>query len=104
MSEIDLNRVRRESARWLILATLNAARPIGANERLILSTIQEVIPEVTIIELRRELDYLEHRKLIEIKGKDTCHGWSAELTRGGVDVAEYTVECEVGIARPKKWW
>jgi hypothetical protein len=42
--------------------------------RLILSTIQEVIPEVTSSKLRREQDYLEHRKLIEIKGKDTCHG------------------------------
>jgi len=30
--------------------------------------------------------------------------WTAELTRHGVDVVEYTVECEPGIARPKKYW
>ncbi|NPU85539.1 MAG: hypothetical protein HPY65_13765 [Syntrophaceae bacterium] len=104
MSEIDLKKVQRESTRWLILATLDAARPIGANERLILSTVQEVIRDVTLLDIRRELDYLDHRKLLEIKGKDTCHGWTAELTRDGIDVVEYTVECDPGIARPKKWW
>jgi hypothetical protein len=27
----------------------------------------------------------------------------AELTRYGVDIVEYTIACEPGIARPKKW-
>ena len=30
--------------------------------------------------------------------------WHAELTRYGVDVAEYTIDCEPGIARPAKYW
>jgi hypothetical protein len=27
-----------------------------------------------------------------------------KLTRIGIDVVEYTVECDPGIARPKKYW
>ena len=30
--------------------------------------------------------------------------WFADLTRYGVDVAEYTVDCQPGVARPAKYW
>ena len=30
--------------------------------------------------------------------------WFADLTRIGVDLAEYTIPCEPGIARPEKYW
>ena len=33
----------------------------------------------------------------------TCFIKFADLTRHGVDVAEYTVDCEPGIARPAKY-
>ena len=41
--QIDLARSRRESLRWLILLTLNNARPIGAFEGPILSVAQSSI-------------------------------------------------------------
>lgn len=100
---IDQAKVRRESMRWLILLTLNNARPIGAYEELVLFTLQALYPDATDVEVRRELDYLEDRDLVGIK-KEPSGRWFAELTRYGVDVAEYTVECDPGIARPPKYW
>lgn len=100
---IDQAKVRRESMRWLILLTLNNARPIGAYEELVLFTLQALYPDATDVEVRRELDYLSDRDLVGIK-KEPSGRWFADLTRYGVDVAEYTVECDPGIARPPKYW
>ena len=98
----DMERARREHLRWLIILTLNNARPIGAAEALILSVAQAIYPDATPLELRREMDYLAGRKLIDISRIDGR--WSAKLTRYGVDIAEYTIDCEPGIARPAKYW
>ena len=100
---IDLEKQKREQLRWLILETLNSARPIGANEGLILNVVNEVQGGVTTLELRRELDYLADRGLVKLTGKESPM-WHAELTRDGVDVVEYTVGCDAGIARPRKYW
>lgn len=100
---MDINKVRREMMRWNIILTLNNARPIGAAEELILSVVQAISPDATPVEVRRELDYLEERQLVKIDRTPTGH-WSADLTRHGVDLAEYTVDCDPGIARPAKYW
>ena len=100
---VDQSKVRRESMRWNILLTLNNARPIGAYEELVLSTIQAIYPDATALELRRELDYLAGRSLVELK-KEPSGLWFADVTRYGVDIAEYTVDCQPGIARPVKYW
>ena len=101
--QIDHSKVRRESLRWLILLTLNNARPMGAQEGPILSVAQSVYPDATQLELRRELDYLHGRELVQLV-KSPSGPWHAELSRHGVDVAEYTVDCEPGNARPAKYW
>ncbi|MXR36722.1 hypothetical protein [Craterilacuibacter sinensis] len=100
---LDPLKARRESMRWAILLTLNNARPVGAHEALILSTLQGVYPDATALELRRELDYLADRTLIDIK-RDPAGPWAADLTRLGVDIVEYTVDCQPGIARPAKYF
>lgn len=100
---IDQTKARREHLRWLILLTLNNARPIGAYEGPILSVAQSEYPDATALELRRELDYLHDRKLLDVQRRPDGR-WFAELTRYGVDVAEYTVDCEPGVARPEKYW
>lgn len=100
---IDFGKARRENMRWLILSVLDRARPIGASEMLILSTVQALLPDATQLELRREMDYLADRKLLEITNKGLA-AWHAELTRTGVDVVEYTISCEPGIARPEKYF
>lgn len=101
--QIDHVRLRREAIRWLIILTLNNARPVGAFESSVLSVAQSVYPDATALELRRELDYLHERELVGLDKQPSGH-WFAALTRHGVDVAEYTVDCEPGIARPAKYW
>lgn len=100
---IDQVKVRRESMRWMILLTLNNARPIGAYEELVLATIQAMYPDATALEVRRELDYLADRGLVDLR-KEPSGRWFADLSRDGTDVTEYTVECDPGIARPPKYW
>ncbi|MFT0531615.1 hypothetical protein ACMHYJ_02100 [Castellaniella hirudinis] len=100
---VDMARARREGLRWIILLTLNNARPIGAYEGLVLTVVQAEYPDATPLELRRELDYLHDRRLVEIK-KEPSGKWHAALTRLGTDITEYTVDCEPGIARPQKYW
>ena len=86
---VDITRVRRESLRWSLLVALNKTRPYTASE--------------TQLELRRELDYLADRKMVELE-KRPSGDWFADLSRLGVDIVEYTVECGPGIARPEKYW
>lgn len=100
--EIDLIRAQREEARWRILKTLDAGRPGTLSESVVLRVLQDIRLPVTVSGLRRELDYLEERELVKIHDRHEPT-WTAELTRLGVDLVEYTVPCDPGIARPKKW-
>lgn len=100
---IDHAQVRRESMRWYLLISLQAASPVGASEMLLLSTMQGIYPDVTPLELRRQLDYLSDRGLVAVV-KEPNGRWSADLTRHGTDICEYTIDCEPGIARPQKYW
>jgi hypothetical protein len=103
MHEVDMDKFTREETRWRILQVLNAGRPLPVSEAITLRALQDASLQVTPHGLRRELAYLEDRRLVEISGKNSPT-WSAELTRIGVDVVEYTVDCDPGIARPKKWF
>lgn len=101
--QVDMAKIRREQMRWVLLLALNNARPYGAYEAVLLATMQGVYPDATPHEIRVELDYLESRKLIELR-KEPSGRWWADLTRYGVDLAEYNIDCEPGIARPEKYW
>ncbi|OPY07242.1 MAG: hypothetical protein A4E68_01924 [Syntrophaceae bacterium PtaB.Bin095] len=100
--EIDLKRIVRERVRGFLLWTLHRARSFGANE----DTLQEVIHrsgyDMTDLEIRRELEYLELRQLIEIGRPSDSPFWWAKLTRAGVDVQEGTVPCDPGIKLMKE--
>ncbi|TCS38511.1 hypothetical protein EDC30_102250 [Paucimonas lemoignei] len=102
MIKPDMEKARRETNRWLILQCLNCSRPLGAGEALLLSALADTV-EITQKELRCELDYLQERQLVELKGQDSPQ-WHARLTRTGIDLVEYTIPCEPGIARPQKYW
>jgi len=97
------DKIRREHIRWIVLLTLNNARPIGAYDSVILSVIRAEYPDVAINEVRQHLDYMNERELIHAK-KEPDGRWFARLARYGIDVVEYTVDCEPGIARPEKYW
>ena len=100
---IDHAKIRRESMRWNLINTLDKARPHTSNEQFLLEVMRAIYPDATTLEVRRELDYLEDRGLIVIK-KSPSGLWFADLTRHGVDLAEYTIVCDAGIARPEKYW
>ncbi|MEI2428679.1 hypothetical protein RDV84_00235 [Lysobacter yananisis] len=101
--DIDMAKVRREQIRWILVLALNHARPYGAQESVLLGAVQGLYTDATPLEIRRELGYLEDRCMVELT-KAPYGPWSAELTRLGVDIAEYTVDCNPGIARPAKYW
>jgi DNA-binding transcriptional ArsR family regulator len=93
-------KARRETIRWFLLLTANVSRPAGIYTEAMLPVIQATYTDTTHREIRTELDYLEERELVKIK-RDGMDRWFVELTRHGVDLAEYTTECEPGIARPR---
>lgn len=97
---LDLTRIRRESIRWYLLVAANVSRPQGIYVEGMLPIIQAVYADATERELRIELDYLEERDLVKIK-RDGMDRWFVELTRHGIDLAEYTTQVEPGIARPR---
>ena len=101
MSEIDLEKARREELRWLILRTLYAAQPIGTSETLIRITVDPIVTGATELEVRNNLDYLAQRKLIKVEKNRPV--WFSKIDRYGIDIVEYTVDCDPGIARPAKW-
>ncbi|HFU8837937.1 TPA: hypothetical protein ACIYLJ_003120 [Escherichia coli] len=100
---VDITRVRRESLRWSLLVALNKTRSYTASETLLLEVSRAIYPDTTQLELRRELDYLADRKMVELERRPSGD-WFADLSRLGVDIVEYTVECGPGIARPEKYW
>ena len=100
---MDIEKARREELRWLILRALYAAQPVGTSEAIIKNVIEPVILDVTIMDIRRELDYLNERELATVTKRDTPI-WFAKINNNGIDIIEYTVDCHPGIARPKKYW
>lgn len=101
MSEIE--RARREGMRWNLLSTLHKAAPYSSSEVFLFDVIRGIYRDATALELRRQLDYLADRALV-VLDKKPSGTWFADITRTGVDIVEYTVDCEPGIARPEKFW
>lgn len=99
--KIDTAKIRRESMRWYLILTLYNAQPVGCYEEVLVSTLQALYPDATQMEIRKELDYLEERVLVELT-REPSGRWFAKLIRYGIDLAEYTIDCAPGIARPAR--
>jgi hypothetical protein len=95
-----MEKSRREEIRWHLLSIANLQRPEGVQSRAMLGVVKAAFEDASELEIRRELDYLEERKLVQIT-KDPLGYWKVELTRHGIDFVEYTIEAQPGIARPK---
>lgn len=100
---VDMAKIRRENIRWQLLLTLNNARPIGAFEQIALAVVRSEYTDTTQHEIRRELEYLHDRDLVKCDKRPDGR-WFCEIARYGVDVVEYTVAVEPGIARPEKYF
>jgi len=99
----DLEKIQREQARWFILVALNDASPMELSDKLLASYIGSLGITLGEHEIRKELDYLESRKLVKLRRGDELPCWFADIARYGVDVVQYTVPCEPGIARPPRF-
>ena len=98
---IDIEQSRREAARWAILRILDAGRPVGVNDTVMLSVLEGEKLLTSWRELQRESGYLSALGLLTIE--DEREGaFAAKLTAAGVDVVEYTASAPAGIARPTK--
>ena len=101
MDRAQADRARREFIRWIVLLAANINRPTHSTLRFLLSVVKGEYQDVTELQIRRELDYLESRDLVKVF-TDPLGQVSADLTRYGMDIVEYTVPVEPGIARPPK--
>lgn len=100
---IDPAKIRREALRWHLIQALYFARPSELCEEVIQTTMRDIVPDVSPLEVRQQLDYLSDRELVKLR-KEPSGRWWGDLTRIGTDLAEYTIDCEPGIARPAKYW
>lgn len=95
-----VSKTRREQMRFRILAILDTNRPVKMQEDFLLSVLHQCgHPDVTLAELRRELDYLEDRKLVTLERRDQ---WLCDVTHYGTDIVEGTIETFPGITKPPR--
>lgn len=96
----NLARIHREMVRWRILKAAEVSSPIPVSEELLCAIVGDLKLPVNQDGIRRELEYLEDKKLITVANRNTARPWEAHLTALGVDVVEYTVPAPDGIGRP----
>ena len=101
LERAQATRDRSALMRWILLLAMNINRPTHSTLRFLLQVVRGEYDNATELQVRRELDYLESRDLVKVF-TDPLGQVSADLTRHGIDIAEYTVEVEPGIARPAK--
>lgn len=83
-----LTKVRNECQRRLCLEWLDISRPIPMTDRSLLAIMREEYPDASLLEIRRQLDYLCKTTMLTIKDKG--NSWLVELTREGIDLVETT--------------
>ena len=103
MTPDRLELAKLESGRWEVLRVLHVGGRIGATEEMILATLRAMWIGINREWVRDQLDYLESRKLVDVE-RHQIKSWRAKLTRYGVDLATYVIDCEPGIDRPDKYW
>lgn len=96
---VDLEKANREEMRWRILRALDAGRPGRVSETLLLRVVGDASLQVTPNSLRRQLDYLRDKGLVEIEGEGGPT-WSGDLTAYGIDVVEGAKPLPPGIYKP----
>lgn len=90
---------RTQTVRYLLLMTLNVARPGECQAYMLRSVLTTVYPDATEHEVMRELDYLHSRQLITVRSTPLNQTF-AKIVRHGIDVLERTIECDPGILLP----
>ncbi len=97
---MEIERMRREDARWKMLRVIDAGHPVGVNASIIRRVLSDLSLPLSQADLRRELVYLRDLGLIEIGEADGEQ--FAKATAAGVAVVEYTAPVPAGVGRPAK--
>ena len=89
---IDINAVNAKSMRYHILKLLHMSNSIKApnTERCLVLGLQGIGWPATSHDVRRQLEYLKARNLVEITNQDK-EIWSANILPDGVDILEGSV-------------
>ena len=93
----DVDRLKRST----ILHALRAGGRLGATEARILTVLGERRLTFARSWMRDRLAHLEAHKPIEVERRE-ADPWWAGLARRDLDITDYAVACETGIARPPK--
>ncbi|MEN6422072.1 MAG: hypothetical protein ABFD76_08995 [Smithella sp.] len=64
MNSMSVEKTRQTELWICILLALNAAMPIGTTDKIIHIAIKPIVPGVTELEIRKQIDYLTERKFI----------------------------------------
>lgn len=94
--------LRRQEIRWRILRVADIGRPMPVSESLMWRALDDAALLLTAKELRREILYLQDKKLLRFEVNPRDKG-SIELTADGVDVVEYSAPAPVGVERPPNY-
>lgn len=96
-----IDKARREGIRWNTLNILHKSSPYPITETFLLDVLKGIYPDITALELRQQLKYLEGYIDLDKKPYGV---WMVKIDHKGTDIVEYTIDCPVGIARPEKYW
>jgi hypothetical protein len=101
-----MEQIRREETRWRILQILDKTRGSEIRELIIWRTLDDLQLVPSVVELRREMDYLAQKGLLKASQARSEFGyeWRAQLTAQGIDFVEFTTDDIPGIARPDRYW
>jgi len=96
-----LETARREQNRWHTLQAVDVGRTTGVADALLVRVLQSVDTSCSLQDVRKYLEYLDGKKLIELR-KHEDGSYCGYILAAGTDVVEYAVDCPVGIQRPAR--
>lgn len=97
----DFERARVAMTRYRVLAILDVGRPFPVGETLIAKVLNDIDLQATQTDIRRAMQYLADKGLIELSSPRDRH-WEARLLPDGVDYVEGHRDDDPGILRPPR--
>lgn len=97
---LDMNAINAKAMRWHILKLLHMSNSIKHpnTERCLVIGLQGIGWPATTNDVRRQLEYLKARGLIEILNQDKDI-WSANILPDGIDIIEGTTPFPAYLAK-----
>nr|VFK46632.1 MAG: hypothetical protein BECKTC1821E_GA0114239_106725 [Candidatus Kentron sp. TC] len=93
---------RKERIRWGIIQSAYHAHPSPVSDFLIQSAVKTVVPDVASKEILEEANYLQGTccAIISLRHLHESNGFSARITKYGIDIVQRAVRAPDGIGAP----